>query len=286
MIDYGRFAERLAAHRANQDPARRWDLYKEFHAEWGFVPRYEPKSFSDDVRSAIGRVSPDTYDGVSGIPVALAAWMALPENSLAYGGAPSDMGYVWPPQWCLPPGLRKAGGGYSGPLDPDSPLVVPGSQDLRMVTFMADDQYIYEWAYRSADATVDDPMVLTTVEDRWAPAAPSLTEFVLTAAAVHVPIDLGWHATAPEDDQDEAVERVRATWPEMGLPFWRETFGGFTLYGGPDVVAMVAGDGELDYSDYPLLLNGRTKEAVQAAAARIGGGDWPLDQWYVWEGEL
>ena len=24
-IDYGRFAQRLAAHRANQDPAKRWD---------------------------------------------------------------------------------------------------------------------------------------------------------------------------------------------------------------------------------------------------------------------
>ena len=30
MIDYGGFAERLAVHRANQDPAKRWDLYREF----------------------------------------------------------------------------------------------------------------------------------------------------------------------------------------------------------------------------------------------------------------
>ena len=37
-IDYGRFAERLAAQRANQDPAKRWDLYRDFHREWGYVP--------------------------------------------------------------------------------------------------------------------------------------------------------------------------------------------------------------------------------------------------------
>jgi hypothetical protein len=35
-IDYGRFAERLAAHRAEQDPAKRWGLFSEFHQEWGY----------------------------------------------------------------------------------------------------------------------------------------------------------------------------------------------------------------------------------------------------------
>jgi hypothetical protein len=37
-IDYSRSAQRLAMHRADQDPAKRWDLYREFHEEWGYDP--------------------------------------------------------------------------------------------------------------------------------------------------------------------------------------------------------------------------------------------------------
>jgi hypothetical protein len=40
VVDYGRFAERLAAAReaAAADPAHRWDLYHDFHAEWVQFP--------------------------------------------------------------------------------------------------------------------------------------------------------------------------------------------------------------------------------------------------------
>jgi hypothetical protein len=284
MVDYGRFAERLAAHRANQDPAKRWDLYKEFHAEWGYVPGGERGPLSAELLETVGRVPepPDGYDGLPGIPAALAEWMALPENISDDGNA-GGLECVWPPAWCEPDAVGR---GYSGPLEAGSPFAVPGSDDLRMVTFVADDQYIFEIAYRSADAVTADPMAFLFLEHRgWAGMAPSITEFALHQAASRLPIVQGWHATPPDEFQDEAMERVRATWPEMGFPVGREPFGDFVLHGGPDAIAMVA-DPEGTWWDYGFLLNGRTKEGVEAAAVLLGGTDAPLDQWYVWEGEL
>lgn len=300
MVDYGNFAERLAAHRANQDPAKRWDLYRELLTEWGYVPARKRGPLSADLMAAVGRVPPPGYDGLPGIPAALAEWMALPENVTDDGNA-GGLECIWPPEWCEP---GKTGGGESVPLEPGSPLAVPGSDDLRMVTFVADDQYIYEVAYRSADSVVADPMVMIylDVDDsddfeddvdaadddegkRWVVVAPSITEFALHQAAVRLPIDRGWHATPPEDFEGEVMERVRAAWPEMGFPVGCEPIGDFMLHGGPDAIAMLA-DPEGSWWDYSFLLNGRTKDAVEAAAASLGGVDAPLDQWYVWEGDL
>ena len=282
MIDYGRFAERLAAHRAHQDPAKRWDLYKELHAEWGYAPASERRPPSAELLAAVGQVAPDGYDRLPGIPAALAEWMSLEENitdEINAGG----LEFVWPPEWCDPDAV---GGGSSEPLEPDSPFVVAGSDDLRMVVFVADDQYIFELAYRSADAGVADPMVLRHVDRLgWTVAAPSLTEFALQQAAARLPIVHGWHATPPDEFEDKALERVRTTWPELGFSVGRDPLTAFTLHGGPDAIAMVA-DPEGAWWDYPLLLNGRTKEAAQAVAVLLGGDEAPLDQWYVWEGDL
>jgi uncharacterized protein (DUF849 family) len=176
--------------------------------------------------------------------------------------------------------------GSSEPLEPDSPFAVPGSDDLRMAVFVADDQYIFELAYRSADSVVADPMVLLHLDHLgWTEAAPSLSEFALHRAAVRLPIVHGWHATPPDDFEDKAMERVRDTWPSLGFPVGREPLGDFLLHGGPDAIAMVADPDGISW-DYQFLLNGRSKEAVEAAAVLLGGDEAPLDGWYVWEGEL
>lgn len=282
MIDYGRFAERLAAHRANQDPAKRWDLYKELHAEWGYVPASERRRPSAELLAMVGQVAPDGYDGLPGIPAALAEWLSLEENitdEINAGG----LEFVWPPEWCEP---DSVGGGSSTSLEPDSPFAVAGSDDLRMVTFVADDQYIFEIAYRSADAVVADPMVLRHVDSLgWTEAAPSMTEFALQQAASRLPIVHGWHATPPDAFEDKALERVRTTWPGLGFSVGRDPLGDFTLHGGPDAIAMIASP-EGAWWDYPFLLNGRTKEAVEAAAVLLGGPEAPLDEWFVWNGDL
>ena len=78
MIGYSRFAERLAAQRASKDPATRWDLYKEFHGEWGFRPVSEPEPHDEYFAALIGRPGTGNPDDAPGIPQAPAEWWVLP----------------------------------------------------------------------------------------------------------------------------------------------------------------------------------------------------------------
>ena len=263
MIDYGRFAERLAAQRANPDPDRRWDLYREFHAEWGFQPVREPRPHPEYIASLIGQPGTDDPEDDPGIPQALAEWWVLPENSWLHGGLDESSAH-WPPMWC-------PGGGYGQPLAPDSPLAVPGSADLRTVTFMAEAQYCNEWGYLSAESAVADPKVLVTLGKEWEPVAPTVSEFALLLAAVRLPVGLGWQAY-PGDGEDEVAARVRMEWPGMGLPKWREIGAELWLYGGPDAIVMI----DEGWGDYAFRLCTRTQEAAEAAIAKLGGADWSV----------
>lgn len=263
VTDYGRFAERLAAQRAHQDPAKRWDLYREFHAEWGFEPVRAPEPQPAYVSALIGEPATDDPEDDPGIPEALAEWWVLPENSWLHGAFDESSAH-WPPMWC-------PGGGYGQPLEPDSPLAVPGSGDLRTVAFMAEAQYCNEWGYLSAESTVADPKVLVTIGEEWVPVAPTVSEFALLLAAVRVPAALGWQAY-PGEGEDEVAARIRLEWPGLGLPAWQEMGAELWLYGGPDTIAVVdEGSG-----DYPFRLCARTQGAAEAAIARLGGADWSL----------
>ncbi|GAA2056065.1 hypothetical protein GCM10009839_76340 [Catenulispora yoronensis] len=264
MIDYGRFAERLAAQRANPDPARRWDLYREFHAEWGFRPVREPEALSGYIADLVGEAGTDDPEEDPGIPEALAEWWVLPENSWLYAELDESSAH-WPPRWWSPDG------GDVRLLAPDSPLAVPGSDDLRTVAFMAEAQYTQEWGYLSAQSTVADPQVLVTEGEEWEPVAPTLSEFALLLAAVRVPAGFGWQAY-PGGGEDEIVARVQLHWPPLGLPTWRECGAQLTLYGGPDAVIVV----DEGWGDYPFRLCTRTREAAELMIDRLGGSDWSL----------
>ena len=263
MIDYGGFAERLAAHRANPDPVKRWDLYREFHREWGFVPeggRRWPGDLSYDPEDT--SLVPEER-----VPAALREWWTLPENSFADHRVRHGMQYAWPPQWITAP----PGNGDAEALSPDSPLVVD-PDDLRMCCVLIENQGCAFWGYQSAEAHLDDPKayVLAT-EDGWEVQAASMSEFALLVAFRTLPHDFAWSAENWDTEFEELADKIRATMPEVGFPVWRELQSEAVYHGGPDVLAMVDPTGEGDQ----LYVFGRTREALEHLTVELGG-EWKI----------
>ncbi|MEY9925428.1 hypothetical protein ABH926_000048 [Catenulispora sp. GP43] len=263
-IDYGRFAERLAAQRANQDPAKRWDLYQEFHREWGFDPEGAER-WNDG--EPVYRDGDDRLVPAERIPAALREWWKLPENSFADRRVKHGMQHDWPPEWITAP----PGNGDVEALAPDSPLVVD-PDDLRMCSVVIENQGCAYWGYQSAEAHLDDPRayVLAT-EEGWEVQADSLSEFALLVAVRTLLFSFGWMAENWDDDFDAVADRIRATMPELGFRVWRELASEIVFHGGPDTVAWVDPTGEGDQ----LYLFGRTREAPERQTADLGG-EWKI----------
>ncbi|WP_165953746.1 hypothetical protein [Streptomyces sp. 8K308] len=245
VIDYGRFADRLRAARQAvlADPGRRWALLDEVQREWGYVdPGGEPVWGPGDGENV------DVVSDLSlPVPAALTEWWRSPVNSFAYRPRLYWVHTQWPP---LP---------EDGPL-PDG--------DGRVCVFMSEYEYCNQWGYPAAEAAHDDPRVLVrTGDDEWLPQAASLSEFLLHLALERLPGHFGFTAclTHGNLERDPAVlDRLRASYPDLGLPPWHELGSDAVLYGGPDVVIR---HGRGDYVDWPLIVNGRTRQAVEAALA-------------------
>lgn len=279
-IDYSRFAQRLAAHRAEKDPARRWDLYREFHEEWGFGPVAGTRWQNGD--PVYREVDPDYEEYRSQvppekIPAALSEWWKLPVNSFADSRVRHQMQYDWPPRWITdPPGDGDdAGDGGVEALAPDSPLVVD-PDDLRMCSVLIENQGCSYWAYQSAEAHLADPPVY--VLDRppgWELQAESLSEYALLVAVNKVPFFFGWSAECWDDDFDFDVvaDKVRAAMPELGFHPWLEMGTEIVYHGGLDVVALVDPSGERDED---VVLYGRTREALERLTTELGG-EWRIE---------
>jgi hypothetical protein len=264
VIDYGRFAERLAVHRANQDPAKRWDLYREFQEEWGFVPDAGSR-WTDG-----GLAYRDQDDGSvppEKIPPALREWWKLSFNSFGDTRVQHGMQRHWPPKWITEP----PGNGEAEALAADNPLVVD-PDDLRMCSVLIENQGCAFWGYQSAEAHLADPRayVLAT-EDGWAVQADSLSEFFLLVAVMFVPYSFGWTAENWDDDFDEVAGKIRAAMPELGFHPWREFESQIVYHGGPDTLAMVDPTGDGDQ----LRLHGRNREALERLTAELGGA-WEI----------
>lgn len=263
--DYGRFAERLAAHRANQDPAKRWDLYREFQDEWGYIPTLgkrwaggdpidpDDEEFDEDDLEA--QVPPEK------IPAALPEWWKLPFNSFADSWLLYWTNPVWPPTWRPDP----SGYGVAEGLEPDSPFAT-GLDDLRLCCFNAEYEFCNEWAYLSAEGHLPDPRVFVSTEEGWELQADSLSEFFLLLSATRLPAALGWRAET-DDDFDEVAARIRAALPELGFHPWRELMSTKVFHGGMDALAMVDPTGE----DLQVCLYGRSREALERLTAGLGG---------------
>ncbi|MFE1360502.1 hypothetical protein [Streptomyces harbinensis] len=139
--------------------------------------------------------------------------------------------------------------------------------DGRVCVFLSEYQYCNQWGYPVTEAGHQDPPVLVrTAEDTWHPQSVSLSVFLLHLALERLPGHFGHTAALGHEDleRDPAVlDRLRAAYPGMGLPPWHELGADAVLHGGPDVVIRHA-RGE---ADGPLLVYGRTREAVERALA-------------------
>ncbi|MBO2460249.1 hypothetical protein [Actinomadura violacea] len=277
IIDYGRFADRLAARRA------RWDLLREFQDEWGYTvpagavpwPKWSETEHRTYVRTLHEEWTGEEEDPFKGvdrslpIPKALDEWWDLPFNSFTH----SSRLYWTNPEY--PPTLRPDPSGYgvAEGLPEENPFVEPGG-DLRLCCFMAEYEYCNEWAYLASEAGQDDPRVFVSIdEDGWALQAESLSEFFVLLAAVRLPSHFGWSVQLGDDDFPDGVRaRIEAAYRPMGLQNWRELGADTAFFGGPDVIVRH----DTGMADYSVDICGRTREAL-AATARTLGWTWDDD---------
>src|SRR5262249_9676049 len=104
------------------------------------------------------------------------------------------------------------------------------------------------------------------VEDDWVLQDRSVSGWALHFAAVRIPKSLGWEGWYSGDVDADLLGRLRAGYPELGLPTWTELEGVSTLYAGPEVVI----DHPPGHWDRELSICGRTREAVLAVGDRLG----------------
>ncbi|WP_242909097.1 hypothetical protein [Actinomadura terrae] len=274
MIDYGRFADRLAPPRA------RWDLLREFQEEWGYtVPadatpwaKWSENEHQTYIRRLKGEWTgeeDDEFEGVDfslPIPQAVDEWWELPFNSFTHSPRLYWTNPVYPPTVRPDP----SGYGVAEGLPEDNPFVGP-DDDLRVCVFKAEYEYCNEWGYLAAEAGQDDPRVLVTVaDDEWVPQARSISEFFVQLAVQRLPPSLGWCLRLDTADfpGTPVGERLDAAYRPMGFEPWRELGVDTLTYGGPDVIVH---HDRADASDYPVIISARTREALTTAAHTL---DW------------
>ncbi|MEU6040732.1 hypothetical protein ABZ801_35575 [Actinomadura sp. NPDC047616] len=238
IIDYGRFAERLAADR----PVLQ--LLDEVQREWGYEdPGGEP--LVTRAGEAPG-YEPDESDPV---PAALVEWWDSPVNSFAFRPRLYWTHSVWPP---------------SGPDSLDDP---PGDE-IRV--FMAEYQYLNQWGYLASEAHLPDPKVLVSSFDGWVVQSRSVSEFFLQLAMERLPATFGWsfRVRRAEVEADPAiVERLQAAYRDIGLLPWQEAGTDALTYGGPDVLIR---HGRGPGADFAVVVQARTREALVQALDTLG----------------
>ncbi len=287
-IDYGRFHEWLReARNATASGAveadARWELLRRFQEEWGYEPtggerweREDPdahKEYVAGLRTATqSDVSagdePDDVDRSLAIPAALDEWWDLPFNSFADRWRLYWTNPVWPPTVRPDP----TGYGVADGLPRHNPFVGP-DEDRRVCVFMAEDQYCNEWGYPAARGGLADPPVLVTARDdneqpAWLLQSHSLSEFFLQLAVTRLPAHYGWTVEEAEATA-EVLAWVRENLRPMGLLPWRELGARTEFFGGPDVIVAH----NTGYGDSELVAYGRTEQALERLAARLGV-DW------------
>lgn len=277
IIDYGTFADRM------KRATGRWDVLREFQEEWGFVVppianREEhvellAKAATNAHKAYVQELMHGEADNHAGVdpsiprPAAIREWWALPFNSFVH-----NPGYYGTnPEF--PPTIRPDPSGYgvSGGLQGDSDLI-PHDADRRVVAFMAENQYCNEWGYLAAEAHLDDPRALVSLEREgegglvWMVQAEKLSTFLLQFTVVCLPLVLGWNLWL--DAESPEAERLRTGLTPLGFEPWRELDFEQHLYGGPDVLVF-----DMHGGDETFIVAGRSREALETLGRRFGF-DW------------
>ncbi|WP_344839770.1 hypothetical protein [Actinocorallia longicatena] len=238
IIDYGRFAERLARKES------RWGLLEEFQREWGYVdPGGEPQVTRE------GEAPGFVLEEAGPLPAALVEWWDSPVNSFAFRPRLYWTHSAWPP---------------AGTDTADDP---PGDE-IRVV--MSEYQYVNQWGYLASEAGHDDPKVMVNTGAGWVEQSRSISEFFLQLAMERLPAHFGWGlrvARKTVEDDPEIVERLRATHREMGFLPWQEMGTDSLSYGGPDVIVR---HGRGPGADYAIVVQARTRAALTATLESLG----------------
>lgn len=297
VIDYGSFAERLAAR------TDRWGLLIEFQREWGYIGDINTGfAAPEDDEDEDDFEDDEEYCPI--VPEALTEWYALPENSFMeacrlYWTHPHDPVTRWPTEELL----RVAA--ESG---------TPGERiTARRGVFMAEYEYCWTWSYLEQDAAEnpDPPVYIAgteTMTDEFEEmlddasklgeyrTARSVSEWALAFAVTHVPFAIkhgvgrgemekqlidravvDQHAHSEEYSlTDEQRARIRENFPELGLLPWYD-FGCYELRGGPDVIILLRKQMPADYlyweGDFEFRIAARTQQALAEALKRSGLAD-------------
>ncbi|MGW5348619.1 WD40 repeat domain-containing protein [Streptomyces sp. NPDC004050] len=282
IIDYGQFAERLR----QQQGRPRWELLDAVQREWGYEdPGGEPVASRWG-----GENSGYGIDESLPIPAALAEWWDSPVNSFSFRPRLYWTHTQWPPSiWVDEYGVRdSAEDPYEDAydedaeddtiLDParadglpkDSPLLPPDAPDRRICVFMSEYQYCNQWGYLAAEAAHPDPRVLVSTGGGWQLQSRSLSEFFLQLALERLPGTYGWTLKVRRADVEATpavVERLTASYRELGLLPWQELGCDALMYGGPDaLIAHGRGPG----AGFALVIHGRTREALLQVVETLG----------------
>ncbi|MGW2492019.1 WD40 repeat domain-containing protein [Streptomyces sp. NPDC001606] len=279
IIDYGRFAERLR----RQQSTGRWELLDAVQQEWGYEdPGGEP------VASRWGGEN-STYgiDTSLPVPAALAEWWDSPVNSFSFRPRLYWTHTQWPPKiWVDEYGerdLHEDDDSYDedaeldAHLDParadglpkDNPFLPPDAPDRRICVFMSEYQYCNQWGYLAAEASEPDPRVLVSTGSGWQLQSRSLSEFFVQLALERLPGTYGWTLRVGRADIEGApavLERLRASYREVGLLPWQELGCDALMYGGPDVLIS---HGRGPGAGFALVIRGRTREALLQAVETL-----------------
>jgi hypothetical protein len=236
IIDYGRFAERLAQERP------RWELLDEVQREWGYEdPGGEPLVTREGEAPAY---EPNKSDP---IPAALMEWWDSPVNSFAFRPRLYWTHSQWPPS---------------------APDTVEDPPDDEICVIMAEYEYVNLWGYLASEAGLTDPKVMVNSYDGWVVQSRSISEFFLQLALERLPAHFGWSLRVSRTDVDpENIERLRASYRELGLLPWQEMGTDALSYGAPDALIR---HGRGPGADCAIVVHGRTREALVQVAETLG----------------
>jgi hypothetical protein len=238
IIDYGRFAERLAQQRP------RWELLGEVQREWGYEdPGGEPLVTRE------GEAPGYELDESDPIPAALVEWWDSPVNSFAFRPRLYWTHSQWPPS------------------APDT-VEDPPDDEIRVI--MAEYEYVNQWGYLASEAHLPDPKVMVNTHDGWVVQSRSISEFFLQLAMERLPAHFGWTLRVRRtvvDGDPAIVERLQASYRDLGLLPWQEMGTDALSYGAPDALIR---HGQGPGADYAIVIQGRTREAVVQVADTLG----------------